>query len=164
MPDDHAKNGQGFGEPLKISERPKQAIMPQPGANGQILTLEERSVIELRGETTSDYAAVTLPSTAKGTGFTTLPSGERALVIQVVFIVPADLIPPEASAIIDPQTQQPVVAKKILEAMPDGWPVVGRFLMKRNVMSKRVQDALAEMDAKAAIAEALVNRGGLPNG
>jgi hypothetical protein len=151
-------------KPLTIAERAPSpfspgVLLPKPQVNG-VLTMEEESLLASLKAKPADYASVMLPSVATGMGFQPMPDGKLALMIQVMIMVPADLIPAEASAILDPKTQQPIIAQRLAKAIPEGWPALTRFLMRRNAFAKPIQDRLADADARQALAAAMFAKGG----
>ena len=144
MPEDENKIN---GAPI-----PAMTVMqPQPTVWAS-LTPEERSLITSKNDTPDEYAAMILPSTGFSLGFADVAPGVKAVVIQVLVIVPPGILPADASVLVDPQTKQPHLSKRLAEAMPAGWPLVTRCLVKRSSLSPEIQKRLAATDELAAIA------------
>jgi len=128
--------------------------MPQPAVWAG-LTSEENSLILSKGESPSEYAAVSIPSAAIGKGFVDMQDDAgrpvRAVALQPLLAIPPSILPPDTSTLIDPATKQPRYSQRLQEAFPEGWPIVARVLVKRSALSKEMQQRLLGADEANAI-------------
>jgi hypothetical protein len=121
------------------------------------LTPEEIQVLAFRERRPSDYCAMVGTVQTLGFGEAQDPQGRKYIGLNVMFLVPLEVMPLKFSAFIDPHTKQPMANPKLAASVCiDGPSPILRVLVLREALAESIQQDLAAQDIEIAKAPRLV--------
>jgi hypothetical protein len=143
-----------------VAKTPRPAPPPAVAQVIPGLTAEEVQALVYSGEDPKHFVAIVAPVMQSAMQFADLqnvgPDGKPAGVPHKVVVfqsaVPIDpaILPPDASTMIDPSTNQPMLSQRMRKALVPGVPMMLRVVVRRSALSDEARAGVAYVEGKSS--------------